>query len=408
RPAGRFSWLWLQLGIFLALAPVLVWQQLPVSVLSPLVNLLAIPVFALLMVPLSLGSVLAQMVAPDLGQLLMPLVGWLLDVFLLALDAVAQWLPPLQWGLFAVEILLLLGGLNLFLLWLAARRNWHPLWLMAFLSTASLCLLLFLQQPSAPAPNSFRFTLLDVGQGLSAVVRTARNVLVFDTGPGFPSGFNTGSAVLLPYFADQRISRIDRLILSHSDTDHVGGAKDVIQRMPVADVLSGEPSGLGIRQSVRRCVAGAVWWWDGVRFDVLYPFPGGTQEGNNASCVLKVSAAGQSVLITGDVEAQGENRLVKQVSDKLKSQVVVAAHHGSASSSTENFIDATDASYVLFAAGKNNRWGFPRPDVMERWLAHGAVLLNTADEGAIEFNLGAGEKAVPLSWFGVSRHYWHK
>ncbi|WP_456379951.1 DNA internalization-related competence protein ComEC/Rec2 [Thiolapillus sp.] len=407
RGTGRFFWLWLQLGIFLALAPLLVWQQLPVSLFSPLVNLLAIPVFATLIVPLSMTAVVLQQAYPGLGQLLMPVVGWLLDLFLTTLDVVALWSPALRWEAAPAGLLVFLGVMALPALWLTMKRTWHPLWQLSLFSILFLSLVLHAKQTYAPLPNHFRFTLMDVGQGLSVVVRTARHVLVFDTGPRFPSGFNTGSAVLLPYFENQGIRSIDKLILSHSDVDHIGGASDLLQNLQIEDVLSGEPADPGLTADVRRCVAGEIWWWDGVRFEILYPPAGVALEGNNASCVLKVSAGRDGALVTGDIERMGEDWLLKFAPGKLKSQVVVAAHHGSASSSSESFVDAARPRYVLFATGRANRWGFPREEVVERWHATGASALNTATEGAIEFNLGEAETAHPISWHSLTRRYWH-
>ncbi|WP_456403601.1 DNA internalization-related competence protein ComEC/Rec2 [Thiolapillus sp.] len=406
--AGRFSWLRLQLGISLALAPLLVWQRLPVSLLSPAVNLLAIPVFALLIVPLSLAAMALQMVWADMAQMLLSVTGWLLDGCLWVLDAASELSPTVFWEAASPPVLVVSGMAALGGAWWAAKAKWRPLWRLSFPAVALLCLVLILRHTPAPPPNRFRFTLLDVGQGLSAVVRTARHVLVFDTGPRFPSGFNTGAAVLIPYLRSQGIHGIDMLVLSHSDIDHVGGSAALFEHLPVGDVLSGEPEGMELAVSGRPCLAGDSWWWDGVKFEIVYPPSDLDAEGNDASCVLKVTAGGQSALITGDIEEQGENWLAEQAPEKLQSEIVVAAHHGSASSSSKRFVRATQAYYVLFAAGKNNRWGFPREVVVDRWQGNGATTLNTADTGAIEFILGDGQELAPLSWAGVSRRYWHK
>ena len=408
RSGGRFSWLWLQLGIALALAPILVWQHLPVSVVSPLVNLVAIPVFGTLIVPFSLVAALLLMVHPGLGQLLFPVLGGLLDRMLWVLGRVAQWSPMPDWQGTAGAALPVFGILALLGMRRFRKLNVHPVWLLSALSALILSAVLYSQRVMPPAANHFRFTLLDVGQGLSAVVRTANHVLVFDTGPGYPSGFNTGSVVLLPYLEAQGIRHVDKLILSHGDIDHVGGAPDLLRKVPVGEILTGEPARLDNPLAARRCEAGEVWWWDGVRFEVLYPPGGAMLEGNNASCVLRVYAAGQAVLLTGDIERSGEEWLLQNVPDKLLNEVVVAAHHGSASSSSGQFVDATRARFVLFSAGRNNRWKFPRAKVVSRWLTSGARSLNTADEGAIQFEMGNKADLMPLSWVSVSRHYWHK
>ncbi|WP_457668953.1 DNA internalization-related competence protein ComEC/Rec2 [Thiolapillus sp.] len=408
RLGGRFKWLWLQVGIALALAPVLVWRHLPVSVLSPLVNLIVIPVFGLLIVPLSLFSVFLLVIYPDMAKWPVSVAGWLLDWILVVLDRISLWSPTLHGQSIAVTVPPVIAALALLGLWRFRQVPVHPLGRLSLLSVALLSGVLCKQQVDAPRPNHFRITVLDVGQGLSVVARTATHTLIFDAGPRYPSGFNTGSAVLLPYLQSQGIGKIDRLVLSHSDSDHVGGAPDLLRGVPVGDILAGEPPGLGGAASFQRCRSGETWWWDGVRFEFLYPPAGLFEEGNNASCVLKVSVDGQAALLTGDIERPAEEWLVQNIPDRLRSQVVVAAHHGSASSSAEVFVRTVHARYVLFSAGRGNRWGFPREKVVGRWLASGASTLNTANRGAIEFELGRNRVLSPVSWAIVSRRYWHK
>ncbi len=400
-----YPWFFLQFGIALALAPVLVWLDLPVSLVGPLVNMLAIPLFSLLIVPLALAGGIFGLVFPVLGDPLLHTAGWLLDYFLLGLQWTVEREPKvslLAMPLAGLYGLLVLSGVLSVLFW-KARPFWRPL---PFLP-GILALVLLLHRTPVPAQGSFRFTLLDVGQGLSAVIRTANHVLVFDTGPAFPSGFNTGDAVLLPWLKRQGVDKVDLLLLSHSDVDHVGGAAALVQGMPVLEILSGEPVSLKGAHA-RRCRAGRLWWWDGVRFDVLYPPSGAHVEGNDASCVLRVSSRGQSVLLTGDIEKAAERWLLKHRKRDLRSTLVVAAHHGSSSSSTREFIHAVAAKQVLYSAGRHNRWGFPRPDVRARWRNAGSQEANTADQGALQALLGRhGDQSV-LARRVYHKHYWHR
>lgn len=398
---GRFSWLWLQLAISLALAPLLVWQQMQLSLLSPLVNLLAIPLFSLLLVPLVLSGGLLLFLWPEVGEILLQGARWLLDVLLPLLDQLAAVNPPFSGREAGVQLLVVLTAGLLFgsLLW---RRgmNWSVLLVVPIVALA----VGFAAQSARPQPNSFDFALLDVGQGLSAVVITARHTLVFDTGPRFDSGFNTGAAVVVPYLEQRGLSRIDMLVISHGDMDHVGGAKGVLNRLPAERIISGEPLAIGRR--VHRCQAGDQWWWDGVHFQLLHPPSGRRLEGNRASCVVRVSSGRRSVLLTGDIEADGEQWLVKHYGNRLASTLVVAAHHGSNTSSSSAFIQKTGSDYVLFAAGIGNRWGFPSAKVMTRWCKQGAEPLNTAWSGALEFTLSADTLSGPRHHAQRQRRYW--
>jgi competence protein ComEC len=345
---------------------------------------------------------------PTIAELPMQAIGWMLDSFFQGLAIFSQYSPSIDWRVTTPWMMLFFGAVALGMLFLSIRKAWHPILQLFFVSLLLLSGVLLHQYRKPPAFNHFRFTLLDVGQGLSAVVRTANHSLIFDTGPKFPSGFNTGSSVILPYLINQGISGVNRLILSHSDIDHVGGAVDVLEGTVVEDIQVGEPPGLGKPVGTQFCRAGSIWWWDGVRFEILHPPAGLHEEGNNQSCVLRVSAGGDSVLITGDVELPAEGRLLSEVPEKLPSTIVVAAHHGSNSSSSEAFVRASHPQYVLFSAGKNNRWNFPGEEVVERWQKEGAMWMNTADSGAIEFDLGSGKKPDPSTWMSESRRYWHK
>jgi competence protein ComEC len=124
-----------------------------------------------------------------------------------------------------------------------------------------------------------------------------------------------------------------------------------------------------------------------VRFRVLHP-PGPGYSGNDASCVLRVDAGGQSLLLTGDIGRRVESRLVGQLGQGLAADLLVAAHHGSNTSSSAPFLDTVGARWVLYASGYANRYGFPAPAVRERVAAAGAAELDTAQTGAIGFHLG--------------------
>jgi competence protein ComEC len=229
---------------------------------------------------------------------------------------------------------------------------------------------------------------------------------VFDTGPAFNSGFSTAAAVLVPYLQWQGEERIDRLVVSHGDRDHAGGLEPLLERMHVAEVLSGEPGRVGFDASP--CRAGERWSWDGVSFEFLHPEWPTSLRGNNASCVLRISNPAGGALLTGDIEWAVERALVERHGDRLRSRLVIASHHGSRSSSSPPFVARTRPDYVVHSAGWGNRYGFPAAEVVQRWRNAGAVSLETATAGAIGFRFGRdGRLTGPSRHRAATRRYWH-
>ena len=312
----------------------------------------------------------------------------------LSVEEVRKEREALEWAAAAPWSALALGG----------RAGW--VWAAAFAGAAlllaprgvpgrwlGLVLLapLVLQRPPGPAPGSLAVTVLDVGQGLAVLMRTANHALIYDTGPAFPSGFNTGGAVVAPALRDFDLARLDLLMLSHADLDHAGGHAGLLAALPVERILSGEPSALGGAHlgqppadapTPEPCRAGQGWTWDGVRFEILHPTDG-QERGNNSSCVLRVDAGGASLLLPGDIKARVERGLVAGGVDRLQAEVLIAAHHGSETSTTAEFLDAVDPAWVLFTSGYANRYGFPARAVRERVAALGIATLDTATSGAI-------------------------
>ena len=388
---GRAQW-----AVGLGLLPLLLALFGRASLIAPLVNLAAVPLFSLLLLPLVLVSSLLSLV-PGLDLPLIwtaDLLGWCLQ----GLEQVAAWpwaaatlsqRPPWVWGAAGLGVALLLAPRGL------PGRG------LGFLLVLPVVLL----RPPVPAPGEAWFTLLDVGQGLSAVIRTRNRTLVFDAGPGFGSGFNTGSTVLAPFLAYQGVARVDVLVLSHADRDHTGGAAGLMERVPVGRILSGEPAELGI-PGAQPCLAGQDWEWSGVRFRLLHPKAAGAS-GNDASCVLRVESGGRSILLTGDITKGMEARLSRERPAVLGSDVLVAGHHGSATSTSPVFLDAVAPRLVLYAAGYANPFGFPSLEVRQRVQARGVAALNTGVSGAVELRIRAdGVIEGPSVWRERARRLW--
>jgi len=396
---GRFrrSWGRAQWVVALGLLPLLLLLFGRAPLIAPLVNLVAVPLFSLVLLPVVLVASLLGMV-PGLEPPLV-LTAQLLEAGFGLLEAASGWdwaavtvsrRPAWVWiGAFAGVLLLL------------APRGLPGAWL-GYLLLLPLALI----RPPAPSQGTAEFTLLDVGQGLAAVVRTQCHVLLYDTGPRFPSGFNTGTAVILPYLRHQGIQHIDTLVISHADRDHAGGFAGLKGKVSIGRIFGGEPQELPGGHA-RPCLAGNDWTWDGVDFEFLYPATAG-RKGNPGSCVLRVSipGAGSSVLLTGDIDVGVEDKLVATRPGQLASTVLVAGHHGSATSTGTAFLTAVAPRFVLYAAGYANRFGLPSPAVRERVAAWGAVQLDTASAGAISFQLGPVGTVGPRSFRREHRHLW--
>ncbi|MGB5131529.1 MAG: MBL fold metallo-hydrolase, partial [Steroidobacteraceae bacterium] len=236
------------------------------------------------------------------------------------------------------------------------------------------------------------------------VVETRGHVLVFDTGPRWRNGSAAARVSLLPWLHARGIRRIDRLVLSHDDSDHTGGSRALLDSLPVGRVMAGPR----VRQNppAAICRRGQHWRWDGVEFRVLHP--GGTTSGrdNDDSCVLRVAGAGGSALLLADPETDAEQELLSQ---SLAAEVVLVPHHGSRTSSGTAFVAAVGARLGLVSAGFGNRWNLPDRGVVTRWQAAGATLLTTADAGAIavHFPPGPGEIEVRAERL-ESRRWWRR
>lgn len=389
---GHSRWrvlLWLQPGLVLGLMPLTLYWFGEASLIAPLVNGVLIPACAVVVPAVLLAAVLALLV-PFVGVPILVAVTAVIGWGWQALEWCAQW----QFTYFELivpsffALVCVLAGVALLL----APRGVPARWL-GLLGCIPLLL-----PPPAPPPGGFWVTVLDVGQGLAVVARTARHVLLFDAGPRYRTGFDAGEVLILPFLNSRGIERLDRVIISHGDMDHRGGWPAVKKGMEVASVL-----GWG---ATTPCRAGQQWLWDGVWFRVVHPSPGDWSD-NDSSCVLHISGPGGSALLTGDIEAAAEARLAARVPG-LSAAVMTVPHHGSATSSSWPFVRLVAPDYAVVAAGWHNRWGFPAVAVVARYRAVGARVLDTGRLGAIRFRFDP-ETGVsqPRSWRRRVRRIWH-
>jgi competence protein ComEC len=391
-----------QWAVTLGLAPLTAFWFSQVSLVGPLANAIAVPWVSLLVVPVVLAAI--ALPAP-LDALAYELAHALLAPLMNVLGALAQsaWadrpLPqPSIWALGAA-----LAGVA----WCLMPRGW-PLRFAAPLAWLPLAM-----PPAADIEEgAFRLTALDVGQGASILVETRRRTLLFDTGPG-PESTNAGERIVAPFLRASGLARLDTVVVSHGDADHAGGVPAVLDVSEAKQLLGGLPPAHRVWDAARasnverlRCAAGQRWHWDGVEFDVLWPDPGPLpRRSNEQSCVLKISGRDMSALLTGDIGAPAERVLVGRAPRALRADVLLVAHHGSKTSSTESFLDSVDPRVALFQVGYRNRFGHPHPHVWARFEARGMALARTDRDGAVRVATHDGQLVLER-YRAAHARYW--
>ena len=366
------QFLLLQLSLSVGLLPLTFFFFQGGGWIGPLANLVVVPVFTVLL-PVLLASLAVAAIWPAVGVSLLggtaSAILWVREgLGWAAAHAPHAWLPasPDPWAL----LLAVVGIAALF----APGRLLAPF--------GAVCLLPLLLAPGQPPAQGFRVAVLDVGQGLSVVVRTARHALLFDTGPAFGDVSDSGRSEVVPYLLAVGIARLDIMIISHADLDHRGGAPAVRAAIPIAEELGA--------LSDRPCVAGQSWSWDGVDFEILNPPAEAGNEPharNNGGCVLRVAAGDHAALLPADIEAPAERRLLSGYPAALHADLIVAPHHGSKTSSTEPFVQAVAPKLVIYSSGWHNRFQFPRAPVVERYRQIGAQAHMTGNEGTVTVDI---------------------
>ena len=386
----RAAWLRPQGLIALGLFPLLWILSLPISLSGPLANLFAVPWISLLVLPTALlGTFLLPV--PWLGESVLWLSGGLLDVLIGGLNllsgVITPWLPvevPVYvWFLTVMGVLILLLPAGVVL-----RPLGWPLVLLAVFA------------PREQIPQGQAEVLqLDVGQGLAMVVRTRNHTLLYDAGPKVRD-LDQGERVVVPVLRSLGVKALDLMLLSHADSDHAGGALAVQRAIKVARVISGDVPGLPVQLQARPCHTDERWEWDGVRFS-LWQWQE-AKDSNQKSCVLQVEARGERLLLTGDIDVNAERALLKS-SLAVPTQWLQAPHHGSRTSSSMVFLKTLAPTAVLISRGHGNTFGHPHPLVLARYQALGMQVLDSAEQGAITFRLGAFGAAES---FQARRRFW--
>ncbi len=395
-PGKLRGWVTVQAAVTLALAPALLLLFQQVSIVSPLANAIAIPLVSWLVTPFALLGV----IAPPLWQLAAWLMEWL--------GQGLAWAGTLPWAVAArpapdgwAMLLAVIGTL-----WLLLPRGF-PLRVLG----AVLWLPVLFPPADRVAPGTFRADVIDVGQGTAILVRTAGHALLYDTGAAFADG-DAGERIVVPYLRASGTGELDGVVVSHDDSDHSGGLRSVLRDVPTGWLLHALPAGSALLPAApapRRCARGQRWQWDGVQFAVLNPPPQAhvqdDRRDNDFSCVLRVEAGGNSLLITGDAERRGELELLESDAD-IAAGVLVAGHHGSRTSSLPEFVERVRPQHVVFTVGYRNRFGHPHPQVVARFREADANILRSDTGGLIRLTFGEAG-VVASEYRPTHRRYWH-
>lgn len=385
-PADQGPRRWAMLHGFVAAQAVATLGLLPLTVLlfgqasfaGPIANLAAVPWWSLVVVPLALIGVLADTLHAGLGQWPWQAAAWCFDLLWPALVRIADsplamtWLPEPRWHAWPLAMC------SAFWLLLPRGLPGKPLALLLWLP-------LLCPPRDLPAHGEAQLTVIDVGQGLSVLVRTAHHSLLYDMGPATIDGFDAGSRAVVPALHGLGVRHLDAAVISHGDNDHAGGWGSVSRAFPVEALLAPEGSPV---PGIVPCRAGQSWQWEGVRFRVLHPSAWFPYLGNEASCVLRIETAHGNALLTGDIGHPIEAKLLRDDPASVRNDVVLVAHHGSAGSSGQDFVAATGARLALVSSGAGNRFGHPRAPVVQRWCEAGAEVVDTARTGAIRIWMG--------------------
>ena len=367
-----------QLAVSLVLAVPLLGAFGWMPVLGPVVNLLLVPLVGLLVLPAAFLGLGLDLAGAEAGAQLLRALGLGLAGLFERLEPLAVVQPLQPPG--AAATVLALGAALAVLVPLPLRVR----------CLAALALALLLLVPHArPAPGHYRVEILDVGQGLAVLVRTRTRALLFDVGGRFGADADAGGSVIAPALRALGVGHLDLVLLSHGDADHAGGLPGLAEAIPI-DVLRG-PASIGARDGP--CAAPLAWRWDDVDFDVLHPRGAATAGADNRrSCVLRIRGElgrGAVTVVPGDVDRFVERRIAPRVG---RTDLMIAPHHGSRTSSGRAWVRHTRPRWVVFAAGATNAFGHPHPEVVARWRDAGACLRTTGRSGMLGWSSDAPDR----------------
>lgn len=402
-----------QLIVFLALAVPLIFFTQQLSLLAPVVNIIAIPVVGFLIVPICFTALLLSFAYESAAILLFDIAHGIISLLIKFMEFLVEWgagvlqlqvTQPNSWNVlvlfFAVLLLLLPKGV--------CRKS--------LVLPLLFCVLPIPERLRSPNTqgNILRLHVVDVGQGLAVIVQTRNHALLYDTAANLSPDFNIGSAVVVPALRALGIRSLAAVVVSHGDNDHAGGLRGIEPNITIERLISNGKE-LNTKLPIELCRDASAWEWDGVEMRFLQSGLDYSSENNN-SCVLQIRSSVGSVLLPGDIEREAEAQLARKYGAELASEVLLAPHHGSRSSSSYAFLKRVEPDYVVFSAGYRNSFGHPHDMVVTRYGEFASKILTTADTGMISFefndanseNVAQKDKTIFISEHRKQNsRYWH-
>ena len=386
-----------QLCLTVLMLPLVAWQFSYISTVSPFVNLIAVPAVTMILVPLCLLAVICLAFNSDWAFALFSLADHMLSYSLTFLDFTLQ----LNASFFTIQSF---PGAVWFFVFLFVLGCCLP----SFgINKKYLCVLLLplISHLLPQTTHTWQVDVLDVGQGLAVMISKNQHAIVYDVGASYPSGFNMADSVLLPILQARGLSKVDLVFISHQDNDHAGSLPQLLKGIQVSQVLTNQD----------RCQQQFAINWQGLKIEALWPDNAFNYSNNNGSCVIKVSDKFHSILLPGDIDKSIEQQLVELYPKQLKADILMAAHHGSNTSSSSEFIERVGAEYVIFSQGFLNRWRFPRREVLDRFeqvndnKGTQSKYFATSDSGQVSFIIEYDSpKAILVKTFRQDMYpYWY-
>ena len=414
-----------QAVVTIALLPLTLFWFYQVSIVSPLANAIAIPVVSYIVTPLAIAGALL----PDfIGKCLLIPAHATMDYLAIMLAWMANWKWSIAWSSQPAWWAIALSTIGITI---AIRPgSIQEAWVSRVMGLV-LCATLFIQ----PLTNShlgkgeFRATVLDIGQGTAVLIETKTKRLLYDTGP-IQGKDNAGQRIILPYLRGRGINHIDRMVISHSDSDHIGGAATLLKEINFDSMMGSLPSTnpLLANLAARKipaipCRFGQQWSWDGVDFYIWHPHEQTVFEDqhprkpNEVSCVLEVRNQTTSFWLTGDVEKQGETEITERLTQKAinhlkdKYLIFMAPHHGSKTSSSQELLTSLSPDEAFAQNGYRNRYGHPHPTVTARYQSMNIPFYQTPTTGAQVWEFPAQserKQTEPRFWRQDRKRLWHR
>ncbi|QWE01549.1 DNA internalization-related competence protein ComEC/Rec2 [Polynucleobacter sp. JS-Mosq-20-D10] len=413
-----------QAVVTIALLPLTLYWFYQVSIVSPLANAVAIPVVSYIVTPLAIAGALL----PDfIGKWLLIPAHATMDYLAIMLAWMASWRWSIAWSSQPAWWAMAMSTIGIII---AIRPGSIQESWMSRIASLVLCVTLFIQ----PLTNShlgkgeFRATVLDIGQGTAVLIETKTKRLLYDTGP-IQGKDNAGQRIILPYLRGRGINHIDRMVISHSDSDHIGGAATLLKEISFDSMMGSLPSTNQLLANLEErkisaipCRFGQQWSWDEVDFHIWHPNAQTVFEDrhprkpNEVSCVLEVRNQTTSFWLTGDVEKQGEFEITERLTQialnhlKDKYLIFMAPHHGSKTSSSQELLMKLSPDEAFAQNGYRNRYGHPHPTVTARYQSMNIPFYQTPTTGAQVWNFYNVNKLNedPLFQRRYSQRLWHR